>query len=98
MGGEKGRILTIPQAGPTPMLEEITEVRRTVEIAGEEVPLVESRITVRDRLPEPEDGVLYVVPREVAEAAHGRGDLVYAAGYVRHKQTVVATELRRQSR
>lgn len=96
---QRGRILTIPPSGQTPRLEEKRAPSEPVMIGHRELPVVEAKTVIRDRLPDPEPGVLFVVPREVAVAAHGRDDVVYAAGYVRTKKRVVAaTELRRPAR
>lgn len=56
----------------------------TITVAGVEVPVVHERPTTGGRvkystLPPRERGTLFVVPQEVGQARHGRGDMLFPA-------------------
>lgn len=55
-------------------------------------------IAIYDRLPEPQEGVLYIVRQEVAEAADGRDDLAYPHFELVKKGLVAVTEPHKPAR
>lgn len=63
--------------GPMARCIEAREDAGTVEIAGHQVPVSEVDFEEVENLPEPEEGVVYVVSRATAEARPDRRDLYY---------------------
>lgn len=77
------RTLTIPPE-PTPArCSETRTVVGAVEVDGLEVPVTVVGFGQVQGLPDPQEGVLYVVSRIVAEACRDRADLVIPDNLVR---------------
>lgn len=81
-----------------PRLDKRTEDCEPIRIGEAELPVKAEKVVIYDRLPEPQEGVLYIVPQEVAEAADGRDDLAYPHFELVNKGLVAVTELRKPAR
>jgi len=75
--------LTIEPDGRVPRLREETRTVGQVEVDGHTLPVTETVLGELEGLPEPADGVIYVVSRLVAEAAPHREDLYFPGRLVR---------------
>ena len=75
--------LTIAPDGRVPRLREETREVGQLTVDGHTVPVTETRLGALEGLPEPADGVIYVVSRLVAEAAPHRSDLFFPGRLVR---------------
>lgn len=80
--GDAGQTTTLPKCDE-PIWCDLQETVLTHEFLGDmAVPVVEVEALNFDNLPEPEEGVYYIVPKNVAISAWDRHDLVYSAGIV----------------
>lgn len=78
--------LTIAPDGRVPRLREETRTVGHVEVDGHTLPVTETTFGALDGLPEPADGVVYVVSRMVAEAAPHRHDLFFPGQLLRDSE------------
>jgi len=71
-----GEKIEIPSSGIVARVEQTFAPAGTISCDGKEIPLVVAGFgEIRD-LPEPEDGVLYIVSLVVAQASRERDDLI----------------------
>lgn len=78
--------VTIVPDGRIPRLREETRTVGHVEVDGHTLPVTETTLGALEGLPEPADGVVYVVSRLVAEAAPHRHDLYFPGRLVRDSE------------
>jgi len=87
--GETAHLTLPPEANATPRIIETSTARGTVDLNGLTVPLLQVTASHVSGLPAPEQGILLVVARVVAEAAPERDDLVVPYEPVRDPQGAV---------
>ncbi len=79
-------VLTIPRSGQIARCEEVVENLGSVTVDGIEIPIIRKSLGKVENLPEPQDGVRYIVSLAVAKAAVGRDDLLVPGQAVRDEQ------------
>ena len=78
--------LSVPPDGRIPRLREETRTVGHVEVDGHTLPVTETTLGALEGLPDPEDGVAYIVSRMVAEAAPHRHDLYFPGRLLRDSE------------
>ncbi len=78
--------LTIQPDGRIPRLREETREVDQITVDGHTLPVIETTLGELEGLPEPADGVVYVVSRMVAEAAPRRHDLYFPGRLLRDSE------------
>jgi len=81
-----GRTVTLPPEGTPPRVSTTETSAGTVVLDGAEVPVTTVATGELTGLPQPQEGVGYLVSRMVAEAAPQRRDLFIPHGLVRDEQ------------
>ena len=64
----EGGTLTIPPSGTVARVSSVQQVVREIEVDGVKIPVVETQFGQVEGLPEPQEGVLFVVSSLVAQA------------------------------
>jgi len=75
--------VTFPPDGRIPRLREETREVGQIEVDGHTLPVTETVLGELEGLPDPADGVIYIVSRLVAEAAPARDDLYFPGRLLR---------------
>ena len=81
----EGGVVTVPPSGIVVRVAEVPHPRGSITVEGVAIPLVEKRFGQLEGLPEPQEGVLYILSALAATAAwaQGRRDVVTVGDPVR---------------
>ncbi len=85
VGSEGEVIASLPPSGQVARCKEVTEVVDHLTINGKQFPVIVKRLGEVENLPEPQEGVRYVVSLAVAKAAK-RDDLLVPGKAVRDEK------------